>query len=284
MRPADPADHPFGEGEIHIWLAPLVEDERRTEEFFPLLDRGEVERAARFSYRRLRSHFVQSHGIVRRILAGYAGVDPADVVFTRSRFGKPRLVAPASASRLHFSLSHSGDFCILAVRLGQPLGVDIEQLKDHPLALGIARRHFTAAETRMLAGLRGDDRRDGFFALWTRKEAVVKAMGASLAGNIGGIEFAPDGAGQPALVALDGDRSRTRGWFVLGLDVTPGYVAALATVHPFRELRHFTWNGLGPARACNRRNNRDAMTKRRRPCAGKSFEGNTHRMRLYNTA
>jgi 4'-phosphopantetheinyl transferase len=255
MRSATSAGRRFGEGEIHIWLAPLVEDEDRTEEFVPLLDRREVERAARFSYRRLRSHFVQSHGIVRRILAGYAGVDPADVVFTRSRFGKPRLVAPAAASRLHFSLSHSGDFCILAVRLGQPLGVDIEQLNDQPQALGIARRHFTAAETRMLAGLRGDARRDGFFALWTRKEAVVKAMGASLAGNMGRIEFEPDGAGRPALAALDGDRSRTRGWSILGLDVAPGYVAALATAHPFQELQQFTWSGLGTAGACGRRDN-----------------------------
>jgi hypothetical protein len=44
------------------------------------------------------------------------------------------------------------------------------------------------------------------------------------------------------LASLDGDRSRTRGWFVLGLDVEPGYVAALATARPFRGLQHFIWS------------------------------------------
>jgi hypothetical protein len=72
-------------------------------------------------------------------------------------------------------------------------------------------------------------------------------MGASLAANIGRIEFAPDGAGH--LASLDGDRSRTRGWFVLGLDVEPGYVAALATARPFRGLQHFIWSGVTPAAA-----------------------------------
>ena len=250
MRSSASAPRFLGEGDIHIWLARLVEDEDCTEKFVSLLDRREAARAARFLYKRRRMHFVQSHGIVRRILAGYAGVgDPADLVFRRSRLGKPRLVAPAAASRLHFSLSHSGDCCILAVRLGQPLGIDLELLHDLPQAFHIARRNFTAAETRMLAGLRGDARRDGFFALWTRKEAVVKAMGASLAANIGRIEFAPDGAGHPQLTSLDGDRSRTRDWFVLGLDIEPGYAAALATARPFRHLRHFMWSGVTPAAA-----------------------------------
>ena len=260
MRSSASAPRFLGEGDIHIWLARLVEDEDCTEKFVSLLDRREAARAARFLYNRRRMHFVQSHGIVRRILAGYAGVgDPADLVFRRSRLGKPRLVAPAAASRLHFSLSHSGDCCILAVRLGQPLGIDLERLHDLPQAFHIARRNFTAAETRMLAGLRGDARRDGFFALWTRKEAVVKAMGASLAANIGRIEFAPDGAGH--LASLDGDRSRTRGWFVLGLDVEPGYVAALATARPFRGLQHFIWSGVTPRARPDRRDRAKSLNE-----------------------
>jgi 4'-phosphopantetheinyl transferase len=240
----------LSDGEVHVWLARLVEDEDRTADFVPLLDRDETARAARFSYERLRMRFVQSHGIVRRILADYAGViDPTDLVFTRGRHGKPRLVAPASASRLHFSLSHSGDCCALAVRLGQPLGIDVERLHDLPHAFNIARRNFTAAELQMLADLYGVARRDGFFALWTRKEAVIKAMGASLATSLKRIEFEPDPVGQPRLAALDGERSRTRDWVVLGLDLGPGYVAALATAHPLCDLQHFIWNEAAPVAA-----------------------------------
>jgi 4'-phosphopantetheinyl transferase len=233
--------------EIHVWLARLVEDEDRTAEFVSLLDREEAARAMRFSYERLRMHFVQSHGIVRRILADYAGdVDPADLVFARCRHGKPRPVAPAAASRLQFSLSHSGNCCVLAVRCGQPLGIDLEQLHDRPCAFDIARRHFTAAETQMLASLRGVARRDGFFALWTCKEAVIKAMGASLATSLNRIVFELDAVGHPQLASLDSDLPRARGWIVLGLNLEPGYAAALATAHPFRDLQHFIWNEAMP--------------------------------------
>jgi 4'-phosphopantetheinyl transferase len=239
--------------EIHVWLVPLGEDKEPAAEFVSLLDREEAARAARFAHRRLRMHFVQSHAIVRRILVGYVGaVDASDLVFRRGRYGKPRLVAPAAACRLHFSLSHSGDRCILAVRLGQPLGIDIERLNDLPNALEIARRNFTAAETRMLADVHRVWRRDAFFALWTRKEAVSKALGASLATSLKQVEFELGMAGQPQLAALDGDRLRARDWVVLGIESAPGYVAALATAHPFRRLRHFVWREV-PSACCTER-------------------------------
>jgi 4'-phosphopantetheinyl transferase len=235
------------DSEIHVWLARLGEDEDRTAEFVSLLDREEARCAARFSYERLRTQFVQSHGIARQILAEYARVvDPAELVFTRCRHGKPRLIAPAAASRFHFSLSHSGDCCLLAVRRGHPLGIDLERLHDLPRAFDVARRNFTAAEAQMLASLHGVAQRDSFFALWTRKEAVIKAMGASLATSLGRVEFEPDAVGYPQLASLGGDRARARNWVVLGLDLGLGYAAALATAHPFRTLQHFTWNEAIP--------------------------------------
>ena len=153
MRPRTADRRGLRHGEVHVWLAPLVEDEERTAGLLPLLDREEAARAARFSYAPLRMHFVQSHEVARRILAEYAGADPTDLVFARGRHGKPRLIAPAAASRLQFSLSHGGDCCILAVRRGQPVGVDIERRREMPRALDIARRNFTASEIQMLARL-----------------------------------------------------------------------------------------------------------------------------------
>jgi 4'-phosphopantetheinyl transferase len=227
------------DGDVHVWLARLIDDESRTAEFFSLLDRHERTRAARFSYERLRMHFVQSHGIARRILAKYAGVvDPADLVFTRSRHGKPRLIAPTTD--LHFSLSHSGDRCILAVRFGQRLGVDLERMDDLPCTLEIARRYFTVTETQMLARLPSGARSNYFFAMWSRKEAIVKAMGATLVRSLSRIEIEPDELGHLQLASLDGGRS-SRGWLVLGLDVGPGYAAALATPKSFQDLQFFIW-------------------------------------------
>lgn len=254
MRPRAADRRGLRHGEVHVWLAPLVEDEERTAGLLPLLDRDEAARAARFSYAPLRMHFVQSHGVARRILAEYAGADPADLVFARGRHGKPRLVAPAAASRLQFSLSHSGDCCVLAVRRGRPVGVDIERRREMPRALDIARRNFTAPEIQMLARLPGGSaQREGFFALWTRKEAATKAMGASLAESLKRLECGFDANGRAngrvRLAALNGDRPRARRWAVLDLDLGPDYAAALATALPVRDLQQFAWNEATPAAA-----------------------------------
>ena len=247
MRPRIADVRGLRHGEIHVWLAPLVEDEERTAQFLPLLDREETARAAGFSYARRRMHFVQAHGIVRQILAEYAGAaDPADLVFTRGRHGKPRLVAPAAASRVHFSLSHGDDCCAMAVTHGLPVGIDIERKHEMPRALDIAHRNFTAAEIEMLTRLHGNAQHEGFLALWTRKEAATKAMGASLAASLKRLECALDANGHAngrvRLAALNGDRSRLREWTVLDLDLRPDYVAALATARSVRHLRQFVRN------------------------------------------
>ena len=57
MRSPASAPRFLGEGDIHIWLARLVEDEDCTEKFVSLLDRREAARAARFLYKRRRMHF-----------------------------------------------------------------------------------------------------------------------------------------------------------------------------------------------------------------------------------
>ena len=92
---------------------------------------------------------------------------------------------------------------MLAVRLDQPVGIDVEKIRDLPRGIDIAQTYFAPAESRALNRLRGTARRDAFFALWTHKEALVRALGLSLAPNLARLEFDLDPAGGPRLVARD---------------------------------------------------------------------------------
>jgi 4'-phosphopantetheinyl transferase len=234
------------DGEIHVWIARLRDDDTATAEFIGVLDQEERARAARFVLEQHRTRFIQSHGIVRQILAGYADSDAAELTFARSQHGKPRLSQAPDGLDVHFSLSHSGDCCIVAVRLGHPVGIDVEQLRDLPQAVNIARRRFTLVESRLLASLTGADQRDAFFVLWTHKEAIVKALGASLATSLDHLEFELDSAGSANLVSWRGDQSIVRNWSIVRLDPAPGYVAAVASLHPFLALKQQAWNDIGP--------------------------------------
>jgi 4'-phosphopantetheinyl transferase len=212
---------------------------RRT--FLRILDQEERLRAAQLSFEHDRVRFIQAHGILRRILADYLDADAATLAFACNHHGKPYLVSRANDPDLHFSLSHSGNCYMLAVRLDHPVGIDVEKVRDLPQAIDIAQSYFTPAEGRVLAALQGAARRDAFFVLWTHKEAMVKGLGIGLADNLGRVEFELNPPGGPRLVAWDGDRSVAQRWSVRRLDPGPGHVAAVASVSPIRSLKLRDW-------------------------------------------
>jgi 4'-phosphopantetheinyl transferase len=182
---------------------------------------------------------------MRRILSNYCDADAATLTFARNHHGKPHLIARANGPNLQFSVSHSSNCCMLAVRLDHPIGVDVEKVRDLPRAMDIVRRYFTPAESQALAALPGTARRDAFFALWTHKEAAVKGLGIGLPAHLGRIEFDLDPAGGLRLAAWDGDQSVTQNWSIVRLDPQPGYVAAVASAHPIRRLTLHNWRRTG---------------------------------------
>jgi 4'-phosphopantetheinyl transferase len=228
--------------EIHVWTARLVDDQRVTAALLPLLSRQERARAAQFSFQRDRVRFIQAHGSVRQILSSYSGAGAATLTFARHGDGKPYLVPQANCPDLQFSVSHSGDCCMVAVRLDHSIGIDVEKVRDLQRAIDIAQYYFTPAESRALAALQETLRRDAFFALWTHKEATVKGLGLSLAANLSRVEFDVDPVGGLRLVAWDGDQSLAQRWSVLHLNPAPGYVAAVASAHAIRSLALRNWS------------------------------------------
>jgi 4'-phosphopantetheinyl transferase len=229
-------------GEIHVWTAHLADEHRATAHLLPILSREESAQAAQFSFERDRRHFIQAHGIVRQILSNYLDADAATLIFARAHHGKPYLIPRGNGSHLEFSVSRSGDCCMLAVQLDHSIGIDIEKVRDLPQAIDIVQSYFTPAESKALSALRGPAQRDAFFALWTHKEATVKGLGISLAAHLGRIEFDFDPIGDLRLVAWDGDQSVAQKWSVVRLDPAPGYVAAVASAHPIRCLTLHNWS------------------------------------------
>jgi 4'-phosphopantetheinyl transferase len=232
MRPRGADRASLAVGEIHVWTARLVDDPGVTASLLPLLSREERGRSAQFAFEHDRVRFIQAHGRVRQILSEYAKAGAATLSFARNRNGKPSLVPQLNGPALQFSVSHSSDCCMVAVRLDQPVGIDVEKIRDLPREIDIAQTYFAPAESRALNGMQGAARRDAFFALWTHKEATVKALGVSLAANLARVEFDLDQVSGPRLAAWDGDQAVAQSWAVLRLAAAPGYVAALATAHP----------------------------------------------------
>jgi 4'-phosphopantetheinyl transferase len=193
------------------------------------LSADELARARAFTAPRAHSAFVQCRALLRCLLAEYLKQPAASLAFTSNNFGKPAL---AAFPELCFNVSHSGTVALLAFTFGASLGVDIERMRTVLNALAMARRFFSGAESSVLRSLPADKIDAAFLACWTRKEAMVKALGISLAGQLGSFSVPLDVMPEPRSVAIAGSLLTLH-----SLPLAPHGVGALAHAGPSRALR-----------------------------------------------
>jgi 4'-phosphopantetheinyl transferase len=213
--------------DIHVWLIPL------TVHGLPnVLSAEESARAARFVFERDRKHFAVAHTALRLILADYVGADAAAIDVHIAEKGKPYLSAYPD---IRFNLSHSGDYAMLAVAHSRDVGVDIERIRDQRPTLDIAERFFAPAEVHALMNEPPERQTQAFFAIWSRKEAYIKARGLGL--GIPLDSFAVSlGADAVLLQAKDRDR-----WVMCALQAPEGYAAALVAEGAGWRVTQFNW-------------------------------------------
>lgn len=153
------------------FAAVLAEDERARARGYKIQEPGNV--------------FTLARGLLRTELARRLGTFTGDLHFDLRASGKPDL-RPGGPRRpdWRFSVSHTGPHVAIAFALGVDVGIDIERIDRAVNPLHIARRYFTAEELRSLESFPAEARTRAFLAGWTRKEAIVKARGGTMAGSL----------------------------------------------------------------------------------------------------
>ena len=188
----------------------------------------ERERAARFHFERDRRRYVVTRGRLRQLLARELGVRPAEVLFDYGVHGKPSLGGRFVASPVSFNVSHSQDLALIGITAGIDVGVDIEALRALADEEQLARRHFSTAEFAEYQVVDTAARQRAFFCCWTRKEALVKALGQGLSYPLDAFDVSVDPASEPRLRRMNDLAGENSGWCVGGFDPAPGYAAAVA--------------------------------------------------------
>lgn len=144
-----------------------------------LLSDEERHRAARFAFERDRSAFVTARAEVRRHLGAALGVAPAQVALVRDANGRPHL-GTAYGDVLDFNLSHSGGWVAIAFASGRRVGVDIERHDRESSLRDLVPQVMGVSERALLNSMPEPEFRRRFFEFWTRKEAIVKAIGVGI--------------------------------------------------------------------------------------------------------
>jgi 4'-phosphopantetheinyl transferase len=150
------------------------------------LSAGETARYQRFVRAQRQRQFVVGRIVLRMALGRLLNVAPQDVRLEEQVGKAPLLAAPAvKGAPPGFSIAHSGRWVACATSAQTALGLDIE-LRDPGRDLAaLAAQAFDAdemAQWERMRNLPDQQRVDGFYRLWSEKEARFK-LGESAVGH-----------------------------------------------------------------------------------------------------
>jgi len=215
--------------EIHLWLAFERElaDERLLAVCEAMLEPAELERIRRRRTPGLSRQALLTRAVLRSVLSAYAPqVTPGRWRFVTGEHGKPSLAQQFTAHGLHFNLTHTVGLIAVALARMPTLGVDAENQRTRSPELALASRYFTPRESSELAALPPAEQPQRFYALWTLKEAWLKATGEGLAAGLDTASFSLGTEHRFATVDLARDDAAH--WRFWQLAPSPEHVLALA--------------------------------------------------------
>ena len=182
----------------------------------------------------------------RAALGDALGCAASSLRIRRDAGVKPCLASPPGWS---VSLSHSGDFSLLALARQGPIGIDHEALRPLQSPQRLACEFFGADAEDLLVKIKPSLQIRAFYAGWVNLEALLKATGEGFAGSGGRFEA-------EAFRGYAGAELRRKGrsWRIAALPLGKGYCGAIA--YPARlgacelKLRDLESGRVGELRRC----------------------------------
>lgn len=243
-------------GAVHVWRVDLARFDTGTlENCLHLLDRTELDRASRYLCHRTQRQFIAGRCILRHLLGTYLGRHPSALIIGADEYGRPRL---DHGKDLDFNIAHSGDWLIVACGRDVRLGVDVEQVRSNITLQPLVSQCFAPSERR--AHQRAPNalaKRWLFFRHWTRKEAVLKAVGLGLRSPLHALDVSSTERLASSLELLLGEshhnarspylkaHGASGTWQLLDIQAPEGYCAALMVFGPVEEMQHYGWSESG---------------------------------------
>ncbi len=184
----------WGRAAVHMIVPGAISEESALAAVTP----EERIRASRFHFAADAARWISYRARLREILGAIIGLPPSKVPLVRSVQGKPLLAAPFDA--LHFNLSHCPELALLVVCCNGPVGIDLESNQRASQQNGCEANFCHPAEIARLPA-DPEKRSTELLAIWTAKEAVLKALGTGL--------IHPPEALQVRMIGRDGSATST---------------------------------------------------------------------------
>lgn len=151
------------DAELDTWFAAMSEERKKS--------------VMRLQNENKRKAKIAADNLCRLAISEHCAVDAKSIKISLSEDGKPFAVD----CNVNFNISHSGNWVICAVSENE-IGIDIEKIRSvNPRA---AEKFACAEELKYIAS-----HENGFFEIWTLKEAYFKCIGTGLGADIKTVSF-----------------------------------------------------------------------------------------------
>ena len=165
------------ENKALIFTVYLPSIRQNKQEFWICLSDQEKEEARKFRTEFLKDQYVLSHGFLRKLLSCYVEREPDYIEYEKNKYGKPFLTHDC---RVQFNMSHSKDFAAYIIALDCEVGIDIEWMDKEMNIQDISDLVLSPSELLYLKELSLREKQEKFYTIWTKKEAIIKAIGKGL--------------------------------------------------------------------------------------------------------
>ena len=228
-------------GSVHIWKIESEKLADREDYFYSILSSDENSRARKFHFDKERLRFIVARGGLRLLCAHYLGAGAKEIAFGHNYYGKPFVLnhKTHTASNIQFNVSHSGEYIVIALSQGVPVGIDIEQITNDIEFLEIAQNFFSPVEYAELIKQPVIEQCKAFFHIWTRKEAYIKAKGKGLSIPLDSFDVSIKTLDQSVSLNVGDAKNSENSWSIYDLTLTQGYAAALAIESGASRLSYF---------------------------------------------
>ncbi|APU22285.1 MarR family transcriptional regulator [Actinoalloteichus sp. GBA129-24] len=190
------------DGEVQLWWATTADVGDTATGLFDVEETGRYHALRRVEDRR---RYLLGRALVRTLLAVHTGLPAGELRFARhcghcgGPHGKPRAVGPGDG--LEFSLAYAGEWAVLALSTSAPIGIDAEPPTSGRHWGPLMDSALAPRERARVDEAEPADRAELVTGYWTRKEAVLKAVGVGLAMPMDQVVVSGPGA-PPAVLSL----------------------------------------------------------------------------------
>lgn len=180
--------------------------------------------------------------MLKKILAFYLQKGIEKIDFDYDTHGKPFL---RMHPNLQFNCSHTTNMFAIGIMQKHKIGIDIED-KDRLVDISkLKKLLFSADELEHFESIAGAQRQQAFINCWTKKEALLKAVGSGLTKAMN--EFSVNGSENETMkLNTMHPGLKDKGWFVKNFRLPGTTVGAWATNGKVKSVNYMNVNEFNP--------------------------------------